>query len=414
MLSSLVRSGFEITEDKDSANTVVINTCAFLRSAKEESLETILEMSRLKKEGALRSLVVAGCLVQLYGDDLRSELPEVDVFIGAADMPRIGEVLGGAPPDKRRAPERVLLSPPGSAYLKISEGCSNRCSYCLIPTIKGPYRSRPVSSLIKEAKVLVEMGVKEIIIVSQDTTAYGLDLGDGSSLETLLRKLVRIDGLRWVRLLYCNPHLFTDSLISLIRDEKKICPYLDIPIQHVSNRILKAMNRRTEFREVKALFEKLRENIPGLCLRSTAIVGFPGETEEEFSKLLSFVKEAEIEWFGAFPYSPEEGTPAAALPDQLPRKLREERWDAFMGLQSSISQAKNESHVGKELIVLVAGEENGRAYGRTYFQAPEVDGRTYLEIPGGRPPAPGVFVKVRVVDGLTYDLIAEPVSLNTI
>lgn len=409
MLSSLICSGYEITQEKATAETIIVNTCSFLRSAKEESLETLLEVSRLKEHGALRKLVATGCLVQLYGNELSREVPEVDVFIGAEDEARIGEILGNSPAGPHPPGDRTLLTAPGSAYLKISDGCSNRCSYCLIPAIKGPFRSRPQSLLLDESRRLVEVGVKELILVSQDTTAYGQDLGPGCSLESLLRELVKIEGLHWIRLLYCNPSHFTDGLVSLIRDEEKICKYLDIPVQHINDRVLRNMNRRTLGRDIRSLIQKLRLEVPRLTLRSTAIVGFPGETRDEFLELLSFLKEAEMEWFGAFPYSREQGTPASAHSGQVPRKLREERWEEFMGIQSSISQGKNESLIGLETDVLIEGCEDGRVYGRTSGQAPEVDGRTYVDVPEGMTaPRPGEILRVRVIDGLTYDLVAEP------
>jgi ribosomal protein S12 methylthiotransferase len=420
MLGLLREKGW-IPSATDDADVVIVNTCGFIREAKEESIETILSMAVAKEKGKAQKLVVTGCLPQRYGKELLRELPEVDFFVGTGEFHRIADLLEESEKGKMRqkqvigAPEflydhrtpRIHTSFPGSMYLKISEGCANFCTYCVIPRLRGRLRSRPVSSILQEAKQAVSRGVKEINLIGQDITAYGRDRGDKAGLVRLLKGLVKVEGLRWIRLLYAHPAHITPELVHLIRDEEKICKYLDIPLQHVNEGILKAMNRPAPGKRIPDFLDWLRKEIPGVVLRTSLMVGFPGETERIFRELLGFVKEAQFDRLGVFPYSREEGTPAASLKGQVPDRIRQERYRKIMSLQKKISLKKQKTMVGSRVPVLV--ERPGKApgilwEGRTRGQAPEVDGAIFLTRGDARP---GEMVKVRITDAGPYDLYGK-------
>jgi len=420
MLGLLREKGW-IPSATDDADVVIVNTCGFIREAKEESIETILSMAVAKEKGKAQKLVVTGCLPQRYGKELLRELPEVDFFVGTGEFHRIADLLEESEKGKMRqkqvigAPEflydhrtpRIHTSFPGSMYLKISEGCANFCTYCVIPRLRGRLRSRPVSSILQEAKQAVSRGVKEINLIGQDITAYGRDRGDKAGLVRLLKGLVKVEGLRWIRLLYAHPAHITPELVHLIRDEEKICKYLDIPLQHVNEGILKAMNRPAPENRIPDFLGWIRKEIPGVVLRTSLMVGFPGETERIFRELLGFVKEAQFDRLGVFPYSREEGTPAASLKGQVPDRIRQERYRKIMSLQKKISLKKQKTMVGSRVPVLV--ERPGKApgilwEGRTRGQAPEVDGAIFLTRGDARP---GEMVKVRITDAGPYDLYGK-------
>jgi ribosomal protein S12 methylthiotransferase len=406
---------------KDDADVVIVNTCGFIREAKEESIETILTLAAAKEGGRVQKLVVAGCLPQRYGRELLPELPEVDLFVGTGEFHRIADLLDRSARGKLRrkqwidSPEfiydhrtpRIHSSPPGSMYLKVSEGCANFCSYCVIPRIRGRLRSRPISSILKEAKEAASRGVKEINLIAQDITAYGKDRRDGSSLVQLLKGLAKVEGVRWIRLLYAHPAHLTEGLVHLIRDEERVCKYLDLPIQHVDEGILKAMNRPPLKRRMPDLIDWVRREIPGVVLRTSLIVGFPGETEQSFRRLLEFVREAQFDRLGVFSYSPEEGTPAALLKDQVQDRIKLRRSRQIMSLQKRISLKKQKALIGSRVQVLVerpGGSPDLLWEGRTQGQAPEVDGVTFLT--KGRAHA-GDMVNVRILDAGPYDLFGE-------
>jgi ribosomal protein S12 methylthiotransferase len=406
---------------KDDADVVIVNTCGFIREAKEESIETILTLAAAKEGGRVQKLVVAGCLPQRYGRELLPELPEVDLFVGTGEFHRIADLLDRSARGKLRrkqwidSPEfiydhrtpRIHSSPPGSMYLKVSEGCANFCSYCVIPRIRGRLRSRPISSILKEAKEAASRGVKEINLIAQDITAYGKDRRDGSGLVQLLKGLAKVEGVRWIRLLYAHPAHLTEGLVHLIRDEEKVCKYLDLPIQHVDEGILKAMNRPPLKRRMPDLIDWVRREIPGVVLRTSLIVGFPGETEQSFRRLLEFVREAQFDRLGVFSYSPEEGTPAALLKDQVQDRIKLRRSRQIMSLQKRISLKKQKALIGSRVQVLVerpGGSPDLLWEGRTQGQAPEVDGVTFLT--KGRAHA-GDMVNVRILDAGPYDLFGE-------
>jgi len=400
---------------------VIINTCSFIREAREESIETILTTAAAKEKGKCQKLVVTGCLPQRYGRELLEELPEVDLFLGTGEFHRIADLLGKFPagefPQKRfigqprylydhRTP-RLRTSPPGSVYLKISEGCSNYCSYCVIPRIRGKLRSRTISSILKEAEQAVSGGVKEINLLAQDITSYGRDLGNGINLVSMLKRLVKVEGLRWIRLLYAHPAHLTQELTALIRKEEKVCKYLDLPLQHVDGGILQAMNRQVLKSEGRNLLAWVRKEVPGITLRTSLMVGFPGETEKKFRKLLDFVKEAEFDHLGVFRYSKEEGTPASSLKGQVSERAKMQRFHQVMLLQKKISLSKQRARVGSRVPVLVErpGKSSGVLWeGRTQGQAPEVDGMTFLTKGKARP---GELVEVLITDATSYDLYGE-------
>ncbi len=419
MLGALVQAGWEITDDETSADAIVINTCCFIHDAKEESVNTILEMAQYRREGRCRALLVTGCLAQRYQEEIVQEIPEVDAVLGTNSHDDIVKALEMALEGGRclefkplegipRLPgKRVVTTGGYYEYLKIAEGCEKNCTYCIIPRIRGGYRSVPMEHLIAQAKEMASQGVKELILVAQETTVYGVDLYGKKSLHLLLRELCRIPGLVWIRILYCYPEEIYPELIQTIREEKKICHYLDLPIQHASDRILKRMGRRTTKSQLKEIIATLRREIPDLVLRTTLITGFPGETPEDHQELLEFVNEMEFERLGVFTYSAEEDTPAARMPDQIPEEVKEERQAEIMELQQEISMEHGESCVGKEMLAMVEGKvADENAYvGRTWGDAPGVDG--YIFINTGELLMSGDFVKVRVTGALEYDLIGE-------
>ncbi len=417
MLGQLQKAGFSITGREKEADILIVNTCAFILPAVKESLQNIFELARLKEKGKCRLLLVAGCLAQRYGEQLRKELPEVDGFLGTGAVPYVAELVKralagekvyavGEPFYEHSADSpRLLATPPPTAYVKIAEGCSNRCAFCVIPAIRGRYRSRTMESIEKEVSSLVQSGRKEIILVAQETTRYGLDLYGRYMLPELIRRLDAVPGLVWLRLLYCSPDHFPEELVEVLAEAKKCCRYLDIPVQHASNEILKKMNRRKGINEIRRLLVQLRERIPGLVLRTTLLVGFPGEQETHFEELLDFMREMSFERAGVFKFYPEEGTPAASLPGQVPEEVKEERYHRAMALQRIISFRHHQRKVGKKLTVLVEGKAGAFFYGRTEGDAPEIDGKVYFPANGYL--APGEFVPVLIKEAKEYDLIGE-------
>ncbi len=419
MLGLLLDEGYEFTDDENEAEAALINTCCFIDAAKEESINTILEVAGLKQSANLKLLIVTGCLAERYRGEIMDEIPEVDAVLGTAALSEIADVIRGAeegakcevfeePGTESMMPcGRILTTGGAYEYLKIAEGCDKHCTYCIIPSLRGPYRSVPMDDLISEAEDLAARGVKELILVAQETTLYGVDLYGEKKLPELLRRLCKIEGLVWIRLLYCYPEEITDELIKTIADEKKICHYLDIPIQHASDDILKRMGRKTSRYELEQRIAHLREKIPDITLRTTLITGFPGETPKDQEELLDFVKNERFDRLGVFTYSAEEGTPAASYPDQIPEDIKEERRDEVMELQQTIAFEKAEEQVGRVFDVIVEGElvDEGVFVGRTFMDAPEVDG--YIFIEGDVSLQTGDFVKVRATQAREYDLIGE-------
>ena len=422
MLGILSKHGYEFTDDEAEAEVIVVNTCCFIGDAKEESIGELIRLGRLKENGKLKVLIAAGCLAQRYSSEIFDDLPEVDAVIGTMSIESVADIVEEALRKRENSeeeklsrvdpldakpysdPHRSLTTGGHYAYLKIAEGCNKRCTYCIIPYVRGSYRSIPMEDIIKEAEELSAAGVRELILVAQETTLYGTDLYGKKSLPELLKKLCAIDGIRWIRLLYAYPEEITDEMIDVIASEDKICKYLDLPIQHSENGILRRMGRKTSKESIEALIEKLRQRIPGMCLRTTLISGFPGETEDEFRELYRFVNETEFDRLGVFTYSAEEGTPAAEMPDQIPSETAERRRDEIMELQQAVSFDLNESHVGEVLEVLVEGylPEDMIYVGRTYRDAPGVDGLFFLE--ADKELMTGDIVKAKVTQALGYDL----------
>lgn len=419
MLGFLSDKGYGFTDDETEADIVVVNTCCFINDAKQESIDTILEMAQLRQSGAVKALLVTGCLAQRYREEIQKEIPEVDIIVGVSAIEEITRALDdffagkrenyyGEPDRKPLAEGRRILTTGGHyAYLKIAEGCDKRCTYCIIPKVRGSYRSIPMESLIKEAEALAAEGVKELIIVAQETTIYGMDLYGKKALPDLLRKLCRIEGIRWIRLLYCYPEEIDDELITVMKEEPKICHYLDLPIQHGCDTILKRMGRRTTKAELMGVVGKLRREIPDICLRTTLISGFPGETEEEHEELLAFVEEMAFDRLGVFSYSQEEDTPAALMPNQIPEEIKEERRGQLMELQQEVAFDAALSMRGKLVDAVIEGKvaEEDAYVARTYKDAPNVDG--FLFINTGRELMTGDFVKCRITGAYEYDLIGE-------
>ena len=417
MLGMLRDDGIEITNDETEADIIIVNTCCFINDAKEESVNTILEMAEYKKTGSCKVLVVTGCMAQRYKNEIIEEVPEVDAVLGTTSYGDILKAIREAMEGKHfqefkdidylpeKLGKRVLTTGGHFGYLKIAEGCDKHCTYCIIPKLRGKFRSVPMERLIAQAEDMAEQGVKELILVAQETTVYGKDLYGKKSLHILLKKLCEIKGIRWIRVLYCYPEEIYDELIETIRDEKKICHYLDIPIQHASDRILKRMGRRTSKQELIDIVGKLRKEIPDIVLRTTLITGFPGETEEDHEELKEFVDEMEFDRLGVFTYSPEENTPAAEMADQVPEEVKEERRDELMELQQEISYDKGQDRIGQELLVMIEGKvaDESAYIGRTYGDAPKVDG--YIFVQTGELLMTGDFAKVRVTGALEYDLI---------
>ena len=423
LLAALEAGGFTPAEPEE-ADIVLINTCGFIESAKKESIETILELARLKAEGAIGKLVVTGCLAQRYQEEIHRELPEVDGVFGIGANGDIASCVKEMLekgflerfPEKSAMPlcgARRLSTPGFTAYLKIAEGCDNRCTYCAIPLIRGGYRSRPMESIEEEARALVAGGVKELVLIAQDTTRYGLDLYGEYSLSKLLARLCPIEGLRWLRVLYCYPDSITDGLLETMAREEKIVPYMDIPLQHASGKVLSAMNRRGDRESLTALMKRIREKVPGVVLRTTLITGFPGETEEDFEELAGFVKDVGFERLGCFPYSQEEGTPAAGLPGQLEEEVKERRAALITESQLTIMEEKGRALIWKTLTVLTEGfeEESGYWFGRSYMDAPDVDGRVYFT--AEEDPLPGDFVEVRIQDCMDGEPVGCSLPKNT-
>jgi ribosomal protein S12 methylthiotransferase len=423
MLGCLDRAGYGITTDEHEAEIIIVNTCSFIGDAKKESIDTILDLADRKKDSRCRLLVVAGCLPQRYQDELVRELPEVDIFIGTADYPRIVELIAEhdqadqqicytSDPDYLfdETLPRLNSSPAYTAYLKIAEGCSNCCTYCVIPSIRGPFRSRPLHSLVEEARRLAAGGVKELNIIAQDVTCYGEDLPDRPTLVDLLKSLAAIDGLRWLRLLYAYPDGITDGLIELLKEEPKLCKYLDVPVQHISDSVLQRMNRRSSGADIRRIIGRLREEVPAISLRTSLIVGFPGETDDDFRALLSFVEEARFDRLGVFCYSQEEGTPAAALDGQVTERVKRERYKRLMKAQARVSFLCNRALIGTVEEVLVEGysdETDLLLKGRSARQAPDIDGMVYIT--SGTAEV-GEIVPLRIIDSSDYDLIGEMVA----
>ena len=411
MLSLLLGEGYEFTADAAEAEVILVNTCGFIQSAKEESIEAILDMARMKQEGRCRVLCVTGCLAQRYEKELLEEIPEIDCLLGVDGQDRlprmIAESLAGARPhDVSREKKflecgRVLLTPPYTAYVKTGDGCDNRCTFCAIPLIRGGYRSRTREAILSEMRTLAAKGAKEQILIAQDTTRYGIDTGD--SLAALLREAAKTEGLEWLRVLYMYPDEVTDELLDTMAALPKVAPYLDLPLQHASMRLLPRMNRRGNTETSRRLLKKARDM--GFCLRTTFIVGFPGETEEDFEELMDFTREMAFDRMGAFAYSPEEGTKAAAMPDQVPEEVKQERLDRLMRLQAGISLSRNRLRVGTAARVLVTGREGDGYVGRSILEAPDADG--VIRFRSAKPVAEGTFVDVRLTDADEYDLYGE-------
>ena len=417
LMASLKNAGFLTVDDAALADIAIVNTCGFIESAKRESIEEILELAALKKEGKIKKLVITGCLSERYQKEMHQELPEADAVLGIGANGDIAPLLTKMMeentyvesfPDKSRMPlcgDRELTTPSYFAYVKIAEGCDNRCSYCAIPLIRGGYRSRTMESIEAECKGLVANGAKELVLIAQDTSRYGIDLYGEYSLAKLMARLCRIDGLRWLRVLYCYPDSITDELLDTMAREEKIVPYIDLPLQHASGPILKAMNRRGDRQSLTALMNKIRERVPGVVLRTTLITGFPGETEEDFTELAEFVKDVKFERLGCFAYSQEEGTPAAELPGQLDEEVKAHRAELIMDRQMEIMERQGMELIGKTLEVLVEGYDRYAEcwFGRSWRDAPDVDGKIFFTT-GGKRPRLGSFVQVRVEDCMDCDL----------
>ena len=421
-LGLLAEKGYQMTDDETEAEVIVINTCCFIHDAKEESIQTILEMAEYKKEGTLKALIVTGCLAQRYQQEILDEIPEVDEVLGTTSYPEIVDAIENAL--KGRAEVRMtdidalplvdtarqVTTGGHFAYLKIAEGCDKHCTYCIIPKIRGNYRSVPMERLIKEAEGLAEKGVKELILVAQETTLYGKDLYGEKSLHRLLKELCRISGIRWIRILYCYPEEIDDNLIQVMKEEPKICHYVDLPIQHANTDILKRMGRRTSKEQLEEIIGKLRREIPDIAIRTTLITGFPGETEEQHQELVDFVDEMEFDRLGVFTYSPEEDTPAAEMEGQIPEEVKEDRQAEIMELQQEIAFEQAEDMVGKEVLVMIEGKvADENAYvGRTYKDAPNVDGLIFVNTEEEL--MSGDFARVKVTGAAEYDLIGELIS----
>ena len=425
MVGLLRQAHYDVIADPAEADIILINTCSFIDAAKEESIDAILEMARLKQEGRVQTLIVAGCLPQRYADELARELPEVDLFIGTGEVPRIGEILKSHRQKQRRlyigipsylydhATPRLRATASHTAFVKVSEGCDHKCAFCIIPQLRGPHRSRPIDSIVKEATALAQEGVKEINLIAQDLTAYGRERRDGTTLYGLLRELVSVSGIEWIRLLYAYPNYLDDPLLDLIRESEKICKYIDIPFQHVATRILGRMRRGKSGSAVRQAMDKVRRAIPGVTLRTSLIVGFPGETADDFRELLDFVEQAEFERLGVFKYSREEGTAAALMEEQVAEQEKERRWQELMELQAGICRRKNQALIGAVERVIIDGRDldSGALSGRTQAHAPEVDGVVYIRHGsadnGQKELRPGDFAQIKITQALDYDLIGE-------
>ena len=426
MLGILTNAGFELTEDLSEAHVIIINTCTFIDPAKDESIQTLLEAAEYKKTGCCERLVAAGCLTQQYKRALSKEIPEIDIFIGTDSWQDILDAIvesyqqngkkifrfDTAPCEHEELVPRQSLTPEYSAYVKIAEGCNNGCTFCYIPYVRGAMHSRPIGSVVREVKALTAVGVKEINLIAQDLSCYGRDLKDGTNLCKLLKELVKIDKIKWIRLFYLYPTYFTDELLDLITKEAKICKYVDIPLQHISDNVLQRMRRQDTAESIRLLLYKLKQAQPKITVRTTLMVGFPGETDSDFEELCEFIKEIRFDDLGAFMYSPQDGTPAAHMPNQVPESVKEERYHKLMAVQAKISEENDRALIGTTTEVLIEEilkDKKGfvQAKGRAIFQAPEVDGNIYVE--GSKDILPGDFIKVRITDGYAYDLIGEKI-----
>lgn len=423
MLGDLASHELTITPDPEEADIIIVNTCGFIESAQQESVDTILQMAEYKNANC-KMLLVSGCLAQRFATELITEIPEIDAIIGTGSWQKIREAIERV--DSGEKPvmildeltnlytedmPRVLTTPSYTAYIKVAEGCSNRCAYCVIPSVRGDFRSRPMESIIAEAKNLAAQGVREINLIAQDTTNYGTDLYGERRITALLRELVKIEKIEWIRLLYCYPHNFTDDLIELMATEPKICSYVDLPLQHISDTVLRRMNRRDTKADIEKLLKKIRDRIEGVVIRSSFIVGFPGETEADFEELKEFIETQKFERVGIFTYSREAGTPAYDMEDQIPEEVKEDRYHTLMATQCVISESINQSYEGEILTVLVEGkdsEQEGLAYGRSYREAPDIDGKIFIENEPN--PAIGTFIQTEVIQGFTYDLVVEKID----
>ncbi len=418
MLSLIQRDGYELCGDAEQCDVVIINTCAFIEDAKRESIENILEFCELKRQGVIKAVVVTGCLAERYQQELVTEIPEADVILGigrntdivnAIDQALQGErVVEFAPKDELvMDAERVLTNAPYYAYIKLADGCDNRCTYCAIPNIRGRFRSRKMENILEEVRRFAAQGVTEMNLVAQDTTRYGEDIYGKLMLPELIREVCKVDGVHWVRILYCYPQRVTDELLEVMASEPKVVKYMDVPVQHASGRILKAMNRRDDYDYLRNLMQKIREKIPGVVLRTTFITGFPGETEEDFAEMTRLVKEVKFERVGCFTYSPEDGTPAYSMPEQIDEETKRHRADIVMSEQLAIAEEFARSWIGRELEVVVEGlnEETGIYYGRSYMDAPDIDTRVYFDSPYEH--ETGEYVMVTVTGSQGYDLVAE-------
>ncbi len=425
MLGLLQDGGVELIDNPAEADILVVNTCGFIDAAKEESLQTILQMAEFKKTGRCRGLIVAGCLGQRYQQELLDEMPEVDVILGTAAWGRIQEAVAVVLEGRRalfidslttlydEKTPRVSTMPSYSAYVKVAEGCSNCCTYCVIPSVRGAFRSRPIESIVEEVRRLAGQGVREINLVAQDTTSYGKDLYGQPNLVALLKELAAVDGVEWIRLLYCYPRYFTDELIAYMASEPKICRYVDLPLQHIHDTILQAMNRRDRQADIDMLLQKIRQAMPDVVLRTSFIVGFPGETEAQFAFLEQWLEKARFDHVGVFTYSQEEGTVAGSMEAQVPEEVKQERYHRLMALQSKISEEINRSLEGRELAVIVTGLDEERPeviLARSYREAPDVDGQIYVETSGQEGLKVGDSLNVRIAQGFSYDLVAEIVE----
>lgn len=423
MLFDLKKEGFQIVSDAALADYVIINTCGFIESAKQEAIETILEFCTLKKEGRIKAVVVTGCLAQRYGDEMLKEMPEVDAIVGIGENKNLCEIIRDIASGKQNVCKmgrcedlaldggRIISTNPFYAYLKIAEGCSNCCTYCAIPSIRGKFRSRPIESIIEEAKWLAENGITELVVIAQDTTRYGEDLYGVPSLARLLKELCKIDGLKWIRTLYCYPERLTDELIQTVAREPKLVKYFDIPLQHANGEVLKKMNRHGDYESLKKLINNIREQIPDVIIRTTFIAGFPSETTEQFEELSRFVGEMKFDRMGCFAYSQEENTPAGKMDGQIDEQEKERRADLIMEQQMFISGEQNEKKIGKVYEVVTEGFDRYAEcfYGRSVEDAPEIDGKIFFDC-GENKPKIGEYVKVRIIDTLDYDLVGERIE----
>ena len=425
MLGLLARKGYQLSLDPEQAEVLMVNTCSFINEAKEESIETILELARYKEHSPAKQLIVTGCLAQRYGQELRASLPEVDIFVGTGEFVRITEILeqkralldgplayiGAAHILPDHTVPRIATTPFYTAYLKIAEGCNHKCAFCIIPKIRGLQESRPIDSLVTEAEALAVQGVQELNLIAQDLTAYGRERRDGTTLLALLRALCCVKDLAWIRLLYCYPNYLDEPLLRCIAEEEKLCSYLDIPLQHISDRMLRAMRREKSGDGIKRLLDRIRTHIPGVVLRTSFIVGFPGEQEEDFRQLLAFVSEAAIDHVGVFRYSQEEGTTAGIMPGQVPEEVKQERWQRLMERQAQVVRRKNLTLLGSEQEVLVCDTDpSGRLWGRTRGQAPEIDGIVFLSRSRAES---GQIIPVCITGVSGYDLRAREIISTT-